>query len=250
MDMAARPIIGCTTYHKVADQDPPIHVYGLMPSYIQAIRKAGGVPLLIPLGLDYAELEVLFQSIDGLLIPGGGDVDPRNYQGNADHPTLRDIDEMRDWVELTLIRRAVAESKPVLAICRGLQIFNVALGGTLWEDIESEMPGAMAHDYYQQHERTYLAHEVALEPASLLAHTLRADKVAVNSLHHQGIRQLAPQLCAAGRSADGLVEAIEVPGHPYAIGVQWHPENLLETAPPMLNLFTGLVAASQNGHHA
>ncbi len=250
MTMATRPIIGCTTYHKIADQDPPIHVYGLMPSYTQAIRKAGGVPVLIPLGLDYAELEVLFEKIDGLLIPGGGDVDPRNYRGDPDHPTLRGVDEMRDETELALIRRAVARKKPMLAICRGLQIFNVAMGGSLWEDIESEMPGAMPHDYYLRHERNYLAHEVIIEPASFLAHTLQSETVAVNSLHHQGIRQLAPQLCAAGHSADGLVEAIEAPDHPYAIGVQWHPENLLQVAPPMLNLFTGLIAASRNGHDA
>lgn len=249
--MGARPLIGCATYHKAADQNPPIVINGLMPTYIQAVYEAGGLPLMIPLGLNSLDLDDILPRLDGLLLPGGGDIDPTAYAGNAHHPTLRDIDEGRDWAEITLTRMAVEKGMPILAICRGLQVFNVALGGTLWEDIQSEMPGAIVHDYFHKRDRTFLAHDVAIEPTSLLAQTLRARTISVNSMHHQGIRRLAPGLIAAGCAPDGLIEAVEVPRHPYAVGVQWHPENLLDVTPRMRSLFAGLVAASsRNGHAA
>lgn len=243
------PLIGCTTYHKVADQNPPIEIYGLMPSYVRAIQAAGGIPILIPLGLNQAELHAIFDRIDGLLLPGGGDIDPVNYRGDSQNPTLRDIDEQRDWIEIELVRQAVAQEKPVLAICRGLQIFNVALGGTLWEDVQSQMPQAIIHDYFHRDTRDYLAHPIEIRAGSRLHQTLQTNSVRVNSLHHQGIRDLAPPLVASGVAPDQLVEAVEVPGHKFAIGVQWHPENLLEVAPVMRSLFTGLVAVASNGHH-
>jgi len=246
--MTRRPLIGCTTYHKIADQDPPIGVYGLMPTYVRAIEAAGGLPLLIPLGLSDDTLDEIFQRIDGLLLPGGGDVDPQYYQGDVSHPTLRDINAERDSTEMALVQKAVNNRKPMLAICRGCQVFNVALGGTLWEDIASQNQEAIIHDYYQKNARTFLAHEVTITPDSCLAESLATDSIAVNSLHHQGIRDLAPELAVTGRAPDNLVEAIEVPRHPFALGVQWHPENLLQVVPPMLGLFEGLVRAANNGH--
>lgn len=246
--MTRRPLIGCTTYHKIADQNPPIGVYGLMPTYVRAIEAAGGLPVLIPLSLDDETLDSIFQRVDGLLLPGGGDVDPQRYQGDVTHPTLRDIDPERDSTEIALAQKAVVDRKPLLAICRGCQVFNVALGGTLWEDIASQNQEAIIHDYYQKNARTYLAHEVHIAPDSHLSASLATTSIAVNSLHHQGIRDLAPELVVTGRAADNLVEAIEVPGHPFALGVQWHPENLLQVVPPMLGLFEGLVRAASNGH--
>jgi putative glutamine amidotransferase len=246
--MIKRPLIGCTTYHKIADQDPPIGVYGLMPPYVRAVEAAGGLPVLIPLGLDEESLANIFERLDGLLIPGGGDVDPQNYRGDATHPTLRDINQDRDRVEIALVRQAVAAQKPMLAICRGCQVFNVALGGTLWEDVASQNGEAIVHDYYMKNARTYLAHEVTITPDSRLAELLQTTVTPVNSLHHQGVRLVAPELTVTGRAPDNFVEALEISGHPFALGVQWHPENLLEVVPPMLGLFQGLVQAASNGH--
>jgi putative glutamine amidotransferase len=147
-------------------------------------------------------------------------------------------------VEMALAREAVTGGKPLLAICRGHQLLNVALGGTLWEDIETRMPGARRHNYYQSHPRDMLAHNVTVAPGSLLSRQLGCDSIAVNSLHHQGVRKLAPGLRAVARAEDGLVEASEVIDHPFALSVQWHPENLLTVEPRMRRLFEGLVEAA------
>lgn len=239
------PLIGCTTYHKTADQNPPIDIIGLMPSYIEAVAAAGGIPILIPLNLSEENLLAIFARIDGLLLPGGGDIDPAVYQGQ-DHETLFGIDHDRDRVELLLARTAVTHQKPMLAICRGIQVLNVALGGNLYEDVFSYMPDAMRHDNFGKKPRNYLAHHVAIQPDSLVARQLGKTDTAVNSLHHQGINRLASELTAVATAPDGLIEAVEVPGHPYAIGVQWHPEMLIHDDPDMLALFAGLVAAARH----
>ena len=240
-----KPLIGCTTYRKISDQTPPIDILGLMPSYLEAIVAAGGVPVMIPLGLSNDDLRVAIQQMDGILLPGGGDIAPSVYQGQP-HQTLTDVDEDRDRVELTVARTAVSLQKPLLAICRGMQVLNVSLGGSLWEDVELLMPQAMHHEFVHSHPRNHLAHNVTIDADSLLAKQLGGTETAVNSLHHQGVRRLAEELRATANAPDGLIEGVEVIDHPYAIGVQWHPENLIHNAPHMLGLFQGLVeAASQ-----
>ena len=238
-----KPLIGCTTYRKISEQSPPINILGLMPAYLEAIVAAGGVPVMIPLGLSDEDLRLVVQQMDGILLPGGGDIEPGMYQGYG-HPTVAGIDEDRDRVEMVVARTAVAQQKPLLAICRGLQVLNVALGGSLWEDVELLMPDAMHHEHHKSHPRTYLAHNVTIEPDSLLARQLGGTETAVNSLHHQGIRRLAIDLRATAFAPDGLIEGVEVINHPYAVGVQWHPENLIHTEPHMLSLFRGLVEAA------
>lgn len=238
-----KPIIGLTTYRKVAAQATPIPLYALMPTYVDAIAAAGGVPVLIPLGLDEASLERLLDGLDGLLLTGGGDIAAEFY--GSDRPDLiLDVDTDRDRVELFLARTAFAQHKPLLAICRGHQMLNVALGGTLYEDVASLMPEAMKHDYFGEHPRSHRAHTVTIEPGSKLAEVLPLTGVQVNSLHHQGIRDLAPGLVPAAYAPDGLIEGVEAPTHPYVVGVQWHPENLVADDPQMLALFQGFVAAA------
>jgi putative glutamine amidotransferase len=239
-----RPLIGCTTYRKTADNNPPIELFGIRPAYIEAIVAAGGIPILIPLGLSEEDLLTVLAEVDGLLLPGGGDVAPSLYQGVSDHATIAGVDPDRDRVEFALVRAAVAQQKPLLAICRGHQVLNVALGGTLWEDVYSQMHGAALHDYYRSHPLNHLAHSVDVCPGSCLAHYLAKPQTQVNSLHHQGIRRLAPELAVAAVAPDGLIEAVEAPGHPFALGVQWHPENLIHDDPSMLALFRGLVEAA------
>ena len=243
-----RPLIGCSTYPKVLAQDPPIHVFSLMTSYIDAIKQAGGVPIMIPLGLSHEDLQVVFARIDGLLLPGGGDIEPKRYNGNGFNANLRDVSPLRDEQEIWLAQAAVREQKPLLAICRGLQVFNVALGGTLWEDINDQTRGGLEHDYYERYPRNYLPHTVAIEPDSRLAATLGKTQSRVNSLHHQGIRDLAPALAAVAVAPDGLIEGVEVSDHPFALAVQWHPENLIADDPAMLDLFRGLTAAASVQH--
>lgn len=249
--MTNRPLIGCGTYRKTADQESPIDVYGLMPTYVQAVLAAGGLPVLLPLALSEDDLRALLPRLDGVLLPGGGDMQPSCYGGNDEDPTVRGIDNVRDAFEITLIRHALQEEKPLLAICRGVQVFNVALGGTLWEDVGNQMPGAIRHDYFNDVPSDYLAHDITVQPDSLLHEILGAGALRVNSLHHQGIRVLAPDLYASAVSPDNLIEAVEVRNHPFAVGVQWHPERLLIAEPRMHQLFRRFVSAAdaRNGAH-
>lgn len=214
-----------------------------MPSYLNAIAAAGGLPVMIPLGLGEDELLQLVQRMDGILLPGGGDIAPTVYGGTRSD-LVSSVDEDRDRVEVVVARTAVSQKKPLLAICRGIQMLNVALGGSLWEDVELLMPQAMHHEFAKSNPRSYLAHTVTIEPNSLLARRLNRRETAVNSLHHQGIRRLADGLRSTAFAPDGLIEGVEVIDHPYAIGVQWHPENIIQNAPHMLGLFRGLVEAA------
>jgi putative glutamine amidotransferase len=245
--LTRKPIIGCTTYRKTAAQTPPISLMALMPSYVEAIKAAGGIPLLIPLGLSDDDLCAIFEQLDGLLLPGGGDV-AAHYYGSHHPELISDVDDDRDRVELFLARLAVTQRKPLLAICRGHQLLNVALGGTLYEDVNLQYPEALRHDNYNLFPRNHLAHHVSVIPGSRLAALFNgAAEVRVNSLHHQGVRDLAPELTAVATAPDGLIEGVELPDHPFAVGVQWHPENLVDDDPLMLELFKGLTAAALNG---
>lgn len=239
-----RPIIGLTAYRKASAQTPPAPLMALPLSYIDAVIAAGGVPLLIPMGLDEAALADVVARLDGLLLPGGGDIAGEHY-GSAHADFIFDVDPDRDRVELFLARQAVARQMPLLAICRGHQMLNVALGGTLYEDVLQWMPGAIKHDFFGLFPRNHQAHDVIIEPGSRLSATLGRSSVCVNSLHHQGIRDLAPGLKAAAHAPDGLIEAVEVDDHPFALGVQWHPENLYLDNPGMLALFRGLVESAR-----
>ena len=159
--------------------------------------------------------------VDGLLLHGGGDIDPQRYGGNISVPSLYDISPERDETEIFLARQTVKQELPLLAICRGNQIFNVALGGTLWEDIGTLMPGAMRHDYYRQFPRNHTPHEVRVTPGTTLARLLDTECTPVNSLHHQGIRELATELTAAA----SLNQPRKQPPHPGIIlhQVFWVP---------------------------
>lgn len=188
--------------------------------YEAAVRRAGATPK--PLSLDAPTASAL-DGVDGLLLTGGDDVDPALY-GEAAHPTYDVSEPGRDTFEIDLIRRALAADLPVLAICRGLQVLNVALGGTLIQDIPSEPGPLLQHD--AEGPPTTLAHTVAVTPGSCLATLVGPDDTrAVNSRHHQSIRALGQGLVVTGVSPDGVIEAAEVPAARFCVGVQWHPEN-------------------------
>ncbi len=188
-----------------------------------------GAPLLLPVCGDAAVLRRLCGTLAGLLLPGGGDVAPARY-GQTAGPTLRAVDEERDEAELCLVGYAMEDDLPLLAICRGLQVLNVALGGTLLQDIPSQMVGALVHSYGTTVPRDAPQHTVSLESGSCLAAALGRGRplaqVAVNSFHHQAVCELAPSLRVVARAPDGVVEALERPDRSFVIGVQWHPEEM------------------------
>ena len=212
--------------------------------YVDAIETAGGIPLMVPHNLGGDSLRVLFDRLDGLLLSGGGDIDPAIY-GEEPHPDVDGISADRDRVELALARWAVDQHKPLLAICRGVQVLNVALGGTLVQDIPSQVADALPHRFDEKTTpRGYLAHSVSIEPDSLLRAVIHSTAASVNSWHHQSLKQVADPLRVVAESPDGIIEAVEVPGQRFVLGVQWHPEWLFETQPEMLRLFTALIEAA------
>jgi putative glutamine amidotransferase len=203
---------------------------GIGEKYLSAVEAAGGIPLLIHLTADPVVLEAHYQRCDALLFAGGGDVDPAHY-GAAAHPQLGTIEPLRDDVELALARRAAEAGKPLLGICRGIQLLNVALGGTLYQDIPAELPAALDHYASRKDpDRAHLAHPLALAPDSWLAMQLGTRELAVNTFHHQALRDVAPGLRVTGRAPDGVIEAVEAAGPGFAVGVQCHPEELWEQA--------------------
>jgi putative glutamine amidotransferase len=205
---------------------------------------AGGAPALIPLDLSRDAWRSLYRRVDGLLLPGGVDVAPARY-GEEPHPKLGKVNRPLDEAELVLARWAMDDGLPLLGVCRGIQVLNVAAGGTLYQDLPSQFPGALRHacsppDY----PRTHRAHTIQVEPGSRLAGILGAHQTAVNSRHHQAVKDLAPGLVVTARAPDGVIEGVESLDGQFAVGVQWHPESLAADDPQMLAIFQALVRAA------
>lgn len=227
----SRPLIGVPCYKDTSNTYSRSPVNAQMDAYLDAVVQGGGVPFLIPLNLDETALHRLYNASAGIFLTGGGDIDPTFYN-QTPQTKLYGLQPDRDRVEMTLSRWAADEGKPALAICRGIQIMAVAAGGTLYQDLPTQKPQAELHNYMYQTDGTnatdYLAHEVELAPSSRLAQRLGADKIWVNSLHHQAVETLPEPLQITGCSTDGVVEVIEHPAHPFFCGVQWHPELLMD----------------------
>jgi putative glutamine amidotransferase len=198
--------------------------------YILTLTQAGAIPWLIPL-VDEDTLRGIYDELDAVFLPGGADIDPATY-GADPHPLCDKTDRDRDRVEVSLATWAMAEEKPVLGVCRGMQLVNVAAGGTLYQDLAEERPGSLKHDYFpfrgQSYARDYLAHEVTVAEGTRLAQRMGAGALKVNSMHHQGVRTLGQGLVATAVAPDGLIEAIEGDGDAYLVAVQWHPEALTD----------------------
>lgn len=247
MSLSKRPIIGVVG--ALFERRNASTISGIARSYLAAVEAAGGIPLLIHLTDDQDVLDALYRQCDGVLFCGGGDIAPIHY-GQAPHPLLGAVEELRDRVELSLARRAVADRKPALGICRGIQLLNVALGGTLYQDINAELPGTLNHrESSQRNDRSYLAHALTLERDSWLAQRLGVTEIAVNTLHHQAVRNVAPGLRVVGRAPDGVIEAVESVDDTFIVGVQCHPEELWQSVEPRWKrLFAGFIerAAAQD----
>ncbi len=237
----SKPYIGVTA-NRLIETNSNTRI-AVNSAYLQAVLLAGGTPVAIPYPLSAQRLLDFYDQLDGILFTGGvEDIDPALY-GHPKHPSITEIDRERDQLEITLIKRLAAEGKSFLGICRGIEIINVALGGTLYTDIEEQRPGSIPHSYPYDPPLNSLVHTVKTEPSSILSKILGDEDVWVNSFHHQGIRDVAPVLKATAHASDGLVEGLELPGHPFGLAVQWHPEEFTDLE-PMLNLFRALVNSS------
>jgi putative glutamine amidotransferase len=239
------PVIGITASidHRSAAFG---ETYSLTRKYAEGVLQAGGVPLIVPHNLGEDSLRVVLDRLDGVLLSGGGDIDPVLF-GEAAHPATCEIEPDRDRVELTLARWVVERDMPFLAICRGIQVLNVALGGSLVQDIPSQVPDALQHSFDRKTTpRDYVAHPVKIDPSSQLARVMQLEVAQTNSWHHQSIKQVADGLQVTALAPDGVIEAVEVPKRRYAIGVQWHPEWMFEIWAEHRRLFEGLVQASES----
>ncbi len=235
------PIIGITTgriTHKSGTRWT-----GIPESYVQAIQQVGGLPILLPYGITREDLQALIPHLDGILLSGGGDIDPRYFKGDH-HETIDDIMPDRDQLEVGLVRYAAQNGLPFFGICRGCQVINVALGGNLYTHIPDQYPNALRHKNLPEEKGTHLAHSVTLEEGTLLLRVMGATHARVNSRHHQAVKDVAPGLKVNAYAEDNLIEGVELPDHPFGLAVQWHPEWLVDD-PAMLALFQAFVDAAR-----
>lgn len=246
MHSSKRPLIGVTmqslqSVEGIPAAMPPSWVMNRM--YLDALVQAGAAPVMLPLLTEGTEaLRDMYGRLDGLLLPGGVDIHPSSY-GQAARPGLRRTDPERDAVELTLARWALADDLPVLGLCRGLQVINVAQGGTLFQDLATERLGTGRHDFEPpEFERNFLAHHVDVAAASRLREVVGEPAVLVNSMHHQGVDRLGQGLTVTAVAPDGVAEAVEGEGR-FVLGVQWHPESLIPGDRVACGLFAGFVDA-------
>ena len=232
-----KPIIGVTSsFEHTEDLD---RVF-LPSNYLESVRAFGGIPLLIPTKASDDELEYLLKQCDGLLLTGGNDITPELYGEQILNDTVEPAPE-RDEMELKLCRMADQWDLPVLGICRGIQILNVAFGGTLYQDISSQYETAVAHRMEKPYHRT--CHSCILTEGSPLRIACDRDVIGVNSHHHQAIKTIAPGFLPMGRSEDGIIEAIWHPGKRFLWAVQWHPERIWDIEPSSAEIFAAFINA-------
>jgi putative glutamine amidotransferase len=230
-----KPLIGITPQYDYEHDRVRVDAH-----YEEALLACGALPVLLPLAQDAADIDTLAQEFDGFLFSGGPDPLPLLY-GETTIPRCGRIDCRRDTLEFALMRRAATLGKPVLGICRGIQILCAALGGTLWQDIPSQVPGAVLHEQEDPYDSG--VHEVTIEPGTLLADIVGIKPLLVNSIHHQAVHTLPDCLTAAAHTPDGLVEALCGKSSAFVLGVQWHPELLFRVQPQAQAIFHAFVDA-------
>lgn len=236
---AGRPLIGLTTYLEQAQQGVWDVPASFLPKvYFDAVNRAGGIAVLLPPQPvnDEIAAEVL-EGLDGLIITGGKDVDPARY-GQEPHPTTDPPRPDRDEWEDALLTAAIDRELPFLGICRGLQLLNVSRGGSLIQ----HLPDVVGHTRYNAGGGTFTVNEIGIDAGTKLAELVPDEGIAVKSYHHQAIDEVGEGLVVTARSDDGVIQAVELPGVPFGVGVQWHPE---EDAVNDTRLFAGLVDAAR-----
>ena len=241
-----RPRIGITSSYSWRKE-----IFSLSEYYVKAVEKAGGIPYVIPARLDLDILDDIANLLDGLLLSGGGDIDPKHY--SLDVFEDLSIEPGRDELEMRLVRIFLEKEKPIFAICRGIQILNVALGGSLHQEI-SKMTN-VKHRWYDENGLQipgwYPVHEVEIIEKTLLGDILGKRRVWVNSTHHQAVKDLGEGLKVNAVSKDGIIEGVEHTDHPFIVGVQWHPERMFEKYEDHFKLFRAFVKhASMEGERS
>lgn len=215
--------------------------YNMGHNYIRSIVDAGGVPVMVPVALAERDLRQMYDMADGVLLAGGPDVAPSAF-GEEPHEKTAGVEIERDVAEYLLARWAVADDKPLFGICRGIQSLNVALGGSLVQDIPTQWQSSLTHNgHYEKAARDQVLHMVDIEAGSRVEAMLSGTRVGVNSFHHQAVKRVADGFTVTSRAPDGIVESIEMSALRFMVGVQWHPEEMSATRPDMLNLFVSFV---------
>lgn len=237
----SEPLIGITSGNRIYENR--VEYSCLSRKYTDAIIRAGGIPLILPANVAGERLLELFPTLDGILFSGGDDINPELY-GEEQIPETQNILNERDKLEFSLLDFCLEKKKPVFGICRGFQLINVALGGSLYQHILTQYPPAIQHDRHDDL-RDMRHHSVTVKPGSLLSKLTHLPAFKVNTLHHQGIRGLSQKLIMnATCSEDGLIESFELNDHPFFLAVQWHPEEIMEF-PEQQFLFKAFVEACQ-----
>lgn len=216
--------------------------------YSRALTAAGAIPVLLSPSMDDEMFQRCLDALDGVFLAGGTDVAPERY-GHEPINELGDVNPLRDEFEIRLVRFAVERQMPVLGICRGIQSLNVALGGTLWQDLPSQYSRADGKEklaHYQRREDHYTSHAVNAEEGTLLHRIIGRQTFRVNSFHHQAVRDAAPGMVVSAHATDGLIEAIEHPGLPFCVGVQWHPERYFDRDETAMAIFTAFAQAARD----
>ena len=208
--------------------------------YVEAVLRAGGTPVLFPVTADREQISVLLDQVDGLLLTGGVDVDPAKY-GEQKKPCCGDCSACRDSMEFPLCREALNRRMPVFAICRGMQVLSCVLGGKLYQDLSEQFGTILRHPRYEVPGDP--VHKVDVYPGTLLSSIVDVSSLDVNSRHHQGVSKPGNGLIVSAVATDGLTEAVELPGYPFVLGVQWHPESLSDRYPEHQALFNAFVKA-------
>ena len=229
-----KPIIGVSSNLKE-------HILSVSTDNIEAITRFGGIPIVLP-NMEKGITDSIANLIDGLLLTGGGDIDPTLF-GEEPHQALGSIVPERDEFEVDLIKKMLAQNKPILGICRGAQILSIALGGDMYQDIYTQSEGKLIqHD--QKAPRTHASHFVQVHKGSVLRNVVGEERFKVNSFHHQAVRNIPDGFRVSGLASDGIIEAFESEFHPFVMGIQWHPESLLlKDDSPSISIFKGFIEA-------
>lgn len=213
--------------------------------YCEALVEAGAAPVLLPLSMNKDLLDIYIEKCDGLMVTGGPDVDAV-YYGENNMPYNGELSPYRDFMELEIIKRAFQSNKPVLGICRGMQVLNVAMGGTLYQDIHAQIKDRQLMKHSQSAPRWYTTHNILIKGGSFIGTCLNAEKASINSFHHQAVKDIAPGFDATAWSEDGIIEGIEYKAGCFAVGVQWHPEDLWKESSLQHELFKQFVNMCQH----
>ncbi len=235
-----RPLIGIPC-HAAFRAETGRPIYANNRAYVHAVEDAGGLPVLIPMLNDLKLLDTLLAHLDGLLLPGGVDMHPSRY-GEAVHPLTEEADLQLDEFEIFLTCWGLQADIPILGLCRGMQVINVALGGSLYQDISDQYPNSLPHSN-QDLPRTHLSHPINVEPGSQMEKVLGTREVLVNSLHHQAVKTPGQGVYISGKAGDGIAELLEVPGHRFVMAAQGHPEEIYTLVPAFARLFSAFVRA-------